>query len=205
MKHNSLTIGVLAQVCPLALTLNLPILTVLPVPHGGFVTGAFLQVAKTHFSETLSSQNQPHTITLHLDFLRRTQEGPALFIVKDVKLGRQTSVIHITLNQSGRDEVVGYITNSNMDTESGVSFPTGWKLNPAPPAVDIGLLREDKDANWARQKNMPFASFRKATQKSQFHFPRAGQKQKSSGDEWIRFNNGERWTNTSLGYVADMW
>jgi hypothetical protein len=137
--------------------------------------------------------------------LRRTQEGPARFIVKDAKLGRQTSVIHVTLSQNGRDEVVGYITNSNMDTENGVTFSTDWKLNPAPASVDLALLREDKDGNWARQKSMPFASFRKATQKTQFHFPRGGQKKKSTGDEWIRMNTGEKWTNTSLGYVADMW
>lgn len=92
-----------------------------------------------------------------------------------------------------------------MDTENGVSFPTDWKLDPAPAPVDLALLEKDEDANWARQKSMPFASFRKATQKTQFHFPRGGQRKKSSGDEWIRMNTGERWTNTSLGYVADMW
>merc|ERR1711939_596440 len=72
------------------------------VPHGGYVTSVFLQVASTHFQTTLSTQKQPHTIGLHLDFLRRTQEGRALFTVKDTKLGRQTSVIQITLSQDGR-------------------------------------------------------------------------------------------------------
>lgn len=175
------------------------------VPHGGYVTGTFLQVAKAHFHTTLSAQNQPHTITLHLDFLRRTQEGPALFTVKDVKLGRQTSIIHVKLNQGDRDEVVGYITNSNMNKESGVTFSTDWKLMPPPAPVDLALLKQDKDKNWARQMAMPFAFFRKATQKTQFYFPRIGQQKKSSADEWIRLKSGEKWTNTSLGYVADMW
>ena len=128
-----------------------------------------------------------------------------MFIVKDAKLGRQTSIIHVTLNQNGRDEVIGYITNSNMDTETGVSFSTNWKLDPAPAPVDLKLLAEDKDENWVRQKTMPFGSFRKATQKAQVYYPRGGQKQKSSGDEWIQFKSGEKFTNTSLGYVADMW
>ena len=92
-----------------------------------------------------------------------------------------------------------------MDTENGVTFSTDWKLDPAPAPVDLKLLKEDKDANWARQKGMPFASFRKATQKTHFHFPRTGQRKKSTGDEWIRLSTGERWTNTSLGYVADIW
>jgi acyl-coenzyme A thioesterase PaaI-like protein len=160
------------------------------VPHGGFITAMFLQVASAHFNGTLSAENQPHTIALHLDFLRRTQSGPALFTVKDTKLGRQTSVIHVTLTQNGhsspREEVVGYITNSNLHTESGVSFHTEYALNPAPLPVNLSLLKQDKDENWGRQVEMPFASFRKATGKTQFHFPRQGQRKRGSADEWIR-------------------
>ncbi|KAF4630662.1 hypothetical protein G7Y89_g7475 [Cudoniella acicularis] len=175
------------------------------VPHGGYVTGTFLRVVEMHFSTTLASQKQPHTIALHLDFLRRTQTGPALFSVQDTKLGRQASIIHITLSQSGRNEVVGYFTNSNMDTETGVSFTTSYRLQPAPEPVGLNLLSQDKDKNWACQTSMPFASFRKATSKTQFFFPRSGQRTKSSADEWIRLRSGEKWTNASLGYVCDMW
>jgi acyl-coenzyme A thioesterase PaaI-like protein len=64
-------------------------------------------VVKKHFDTTLRKQDQPHTLALHLDFLRRTQTGPAKFVVKDVKLGRQTSVVHVTLTQGKREEVVG--------------------------------------------------------------------------------------------------
>lgn len=92
-----------------------------------------------------------------------------------------------------------------METESGVTFPTEWKLTPTPVPVNLALLKQDNDENWARQKKMPFSSFRKATQKTQFHFPRSGQRQRNSADEWIRLASGENWTNTALGYVADMW
>jgi hypothetical protein len=99
------------------------LLTAVKVPHGGFVTATFLKVAQAHFNCTLSSQDQPHTIALHLDFLRRTQAGAALFTVRDTKLGRQASVIHVTLSQGSssnpREEVVGYITNSNFFLEKG--------------------------------------------------------------------------------------
>jgi hypothetical protein len=64
-------------------------------------------------------------------------------------------------------------------------------------------LREDNDKNWARQGAMPFASFRKASQKVQFHFPRQGHVMRSIGDEWLCFKNGEKFTNESLGYLAD--
>jgi hypothetical protein len=52
---------------------------------------------------------------------------------------------------------------------------------------------------------MPFAHFRKASQKVHFHFPRHGQVVRSIGDEWICFKNGEKFTNASLGFIADMW
>jgi len=187
------------------------------VPHGGYVTSIFLQVASAHFKTTLKSQNQPHTIALHLDFLRRTEEGPAFFTVRDVKLGRQTSIIHISLAQptshdvrppftsaNSREEVVGYITNSNITTESGITLNTEYKLYPPVLPVNLLKLREDKDEHWARQGSMPFASFRKASQKVQFHFPRKGQPMRSISDEWCCFTNGEKFTNAALGYVADM-
>lgn len=174
------------------------------VPHGGFVTGCFLRVVATHFQTTLSKQNQPHTITLHLEFLRRTQEGPATFVVKDVKLGRQTSVVHVTMSQEGREEVVGYITNSNFQTEEGVSFRTGYSLHPPALPVDFSKLKDDKDEHWARESQMPFADFRKASQKVKLFLPRKGQAMRSLADEWLCFANGEKFTNTSLGYIADM-
>ncbi|KAJ9645323.1 hypothetical protein H2199_003329 [Coniosporium tulheliwenetii] len=175
------------------------------VPHGGFVTSVFQRVATTHFNTTLSRQNQPHTLALHLEFLRRTQVGPATFVVKDVKLGRQATVIHVTLSQDNREEVVGYITHSNIPQETGVSFATGWSLHPAPAAVDLAALAAGKDQHWQEQTNMPFAKFRKASSRMRFFFPRGGQHLKSMADEWLCFRDGSRFTNESLGYVADMW
>ncbi|KAK0126352.1 hypothetical protein ONS95_007958 [Cadophora gregata] len=174
------------------------------VPHGGYVTSVFLQVASAHFNTTLSAQKQPHTIALHLDFLRRTQEGRALFTVKNTKLGRQTSVIHITLSQDGREEVAGSLTQSDISSESGVSFDTGFSLTPAPLSVDLIKLKEDNDDNWKKSGPMPFAEFRKATRKTQFYLPRNGQATWSWADQWIRMSNGEKWTNESIGYVVDM-
>ncbi|KAF2740344.1 hypothetical protein EJ04DRAFT_572190 [Polyplosphaeria fusca] len=174
------------------------------VPNGGYVTGVILQVVSTHFSTALASQNQPHTITLHVEFLRRTSAGPAIFKVEDVKLGRQTSIVHVHLSQGGRDEVVAYATNSNMDTEDGVSFDTGYQLAPPPPPVDLAKLEEGGDENWHQQEKMPFSKFRKASNRVQFHFPRRGQAMRSIADEWLCFTDGSNFTNTSLGFAADM-
>jgi acyl-coenzyme A thioesterase PaaI-like protein len=183
-------------------------LTRLPVPHGGVVCANLLAVTSLHFKTTLSSQNQPHTIAIHVDYLRRTEQGPVFFSVTDTKLGRQTSIIHISLSQGPaatqrREEVICSITQSNLHTEEGLTLHTDYKLTPPPPPVDLVALKNDTDKNWARQKEMPFAKFRKASTKIQFHFPRAGQV-RGLGDEWVHLTTGERFTNNTLGFIADM-
>ncbi|KXL44154.1 hypothetical protein M433DRAFT_68665 [Acidomyces richmondensis BFW] len=178
--------------------------TIGTVPHGGFVTSCFLSVVRKHFDTTLRKQLQPHTIALHLDFLRRTQTGQAIFRVEDVKLGRQTSVVHVTLTQDGREEVVGYITNSNIDTEKGVSFDTHWEIHPQPLPVDISKLDSDTDELWGERKEWPFSDFRKATRQIRAWFPRRGQYSPAIVDQWICLRDpGDRWTNESIGFVVD--
>lgn len=192
--------------CPCVSSATLRTLTELSaVPHGGVVTSTFLRAASLHFGTTLAAQKQPHTITLHLEFLRRTQVGPATFKVKDAKLGRQTSTIHVSLEQDGREEVVGYITNSNLDAEKGVSFETGWSLQPAPPPVDLPRLATDTDASWAEVTDKPYPHFRKVLNRVRMYVPRKGQALNSLADEWLRLESGERFTNESIGFVSDFW
>lgn len=165
-----------------------------------------MRVAQLHFETTLAKQNQPHTMSMHLEFLRRTSIGPAIFKVKDVKLGKGTSVIHVTLYQDSgkREEVVAYITNTNLAAETGVTFPTGWTLQPAPPPANITALKSGTDQAWQEQKSMPFAIFRRASQHVNFYFPKQGQRMRSLADQWMCFSNGEKFTNSSIGYVCDM-
>ena len=174
------------------------------VPNGGYVTGCVLEVVKKHFDTSLSKQNQPHTIALHIEFLRRTQVGPAIFKVEDVKLGRQASIVHVTMEQEGRQEVIAYVTNSNIDAEEGFSFDTQYQLSPPPPAVDIAKLEQNTDPNWARNDDMPHAKFRKATKQVTFHFPRGKHVAPSVVDEWLCWSDGTNFTNSSIGFVADM-
>ncbi|KAF2832038.1 hypothetical protein CC86DRAFT_312760 [Ophiobolus disseminans] len=174
------------------------------VPNGGYVTGMILEVVRTHFATSLAKQNQPHTIALHVEFLRRTSVGPAIFKVEDVKLGRQTSIVHVTMEQEGRKEIIAYVTNSNVDNESGFSYDTEYNLSPPVLPVDLAKLEQDTDQNWKRLGEMPFAKFRKATARVKFHFPRNGQELKCGADEWICFSDGTNFNNTSIGFVADM-
>ena len=168
------------------------------------MTGCILQVVSTHFRTALAKQNQPHTIALHVEFLRRTQVGPAIFKVDEVKIGRQTSIVHVHMSQEGREEVIAYVTNSNIDTEEGPSFDTGYRLLPPPPPVDLAKLAEDKDEHWRAQEKMPFSKFRKASNRVKWHFPRNGHLKTSIADEWLCFADGSNFTDTSIGFVADM-
>jgi len=174
------------------------------VPHGGYVTSCIMNVATKHFQTTLKKQNQPQAFTLHAEFPRRTEVGPATFKVKDVKVGRQTSTVHISLIQHGQEEVVAYLNHMNIGTEEGVSFPTGWKFTPPVYPVDLSKLKSGNDKNWVEQAKMPFSKFRRASNRVRFFFPREGQQIRSLADQWICWRNGERFTNTSLGYVCDM-
>lgn len=174
------------------------------MPNGGYVTGCVLEVVSLHFATALAKQNQPHTIALHIEFLRRTQAGPATFKVEDVKLGRQTSIVHVRMYQEGRNEVIAYVTNSNMDTEKGVGFDTGYRLHPAPLPVDLNKLEQNADPNWKWQDKMPFADFRKASNRVKWFFPRTGHALPNTRDEWLCFADGTSFTNSSIGFVADM-
>lgn len=173
------------------------------VPNGGYITACFLRVARLHFATTLAKQDQPDTITVHLEFMRRTQVGPATFTVAEKKLGRQASVVHITLTQEGREEVVAYLSNTNLKTEKGISFPTEWALNPPALPADIPKFAGNLDDNWEEQKHMPFAKFRKSSSRMRWFFPRQGQRFKSISDEWIGWSTGQKMTQDALGFACD--
>ncbi|KAL8695463.1 MAG: hypothetical protein Q9218_000041 [Villophora microphyllina] len=177
------------------------------VPHGGFVTSCFLSATALHFSTTHASLNQPHTITLHLTFLRRNAVGRARFSIRDMKLGRRTSTVHVALTQ-GDDKnmepcVVGYLTQSNLQTETGISLPTSWQLHPPPvPLTSTRALLEGKEENWVHSVG-EHASCRKASQKTKWWVPRYGQRGPGMADELLCWADGGKFTQSALGVIVD--
>jgi acyl-coenzyme A thioesterase PaaI-like protein len=176
------------------------------VPNGGYITSAFLVVARTHMSSTHNKRSQPHPINLHLEFLRRTSVGAARFTVKDVKLGSRISNLHITLSQRRdpddenspyQDEVQGYITMSNITTEEGLTLDSQYAPYPPPlPANLTQLSTGEGDENYMTRAADPFPSFRRAAQNAQFFLVRPSKRAtpdsskgitRSSLDQWIRF------------------
>lgn len=204
------------------------------VPHGGYIATCFLRVAALHLGR--SSRNQPDTMTAHFEYLDRTEAGPAIFVVDEIKGGRQTSVLQITLYQvragdgcilpssapwlptdgktKAKREVMAFITNTNFNNLEGVSLNTSFTLLPAPATTPSSLdrMRQGNDPEWclypvpAHHRAMSQPAFRVL----EYYSPRAEAAAGPAGasgilDRWIRFPTGERFTDASLGFVADAW
>lgn len=168
------------------------------------MTSVLQSVARKHFLTILKSRNQPDCITLHVDFVQRTSIGPAVVKVKHIKLGRQTSTVQLILTQDGRDEVIAILTHANLALETGLSLPTAWRLDPAPSKANLDQLAENgADDTWALWKS-PRPDFRKASLNVDIYIPKRGRVDRGIMDQWIKFKNGEYFTNTCLGLLSDM-
>ena len=176
-----------------------------------------MTVAARHMQLTHTKRKQHNVINLHLEFMRRTQIGEAIFTVKDVKLGSRISNLHLTLSQIDErtnklvDEVQGYITVSNISSEGGLSLDTGYKVHPEPLTVLLPSLAKNNDKNYIRRGPDLFANFRKAGRHIAMHLIRPSQRPshfpKGLIDQWIMFEpHGKkgRFTNDSMGLVVDI-
>lgn len=178
-----------------------------------------LRAASLH----LAAVNQKDVLNAHFQFLNRTETGPGLIIIKDVKLGRQLSTLHVTLYQrallpeapwttrgSSRKEVVAYLTMTDLGKERGISLSTGFRLEhpfAPPPRPDFAALKQNRDRHWSRS-TFPGGSplgYTRCLQNCVYYDPRGGQRAKSVMDKWVRLASGERFTAASLGYVSDCW
>lgn len=80
------------------------------VAHGGYLFSLLWKVIAEHFRSTLQSYAQPDTVALHVELLRPAPLGEARVHVKDVRLGKGSSTVHVALVQGGKERVVGYAT-----------------------------------------------------------------------------------------------
>ncbi|KAL2802316.1 thioesterase-like superfamily-domain-containing protein [Aspergillus granulosus] len=162
-----------------------------------------MRAVTAHFQDTLKL-NQPHHMTIHAEFSRRAQIGPARLVIKDVKLGRRVSTVHVSLIQHEKEVILGYVTRVNFDIEWGIFINTGWELYPTPCGVDLAKLRDGQDDRWVGpyQGLMSHRHVRTFT-------PSRGQFITGMVDKWICWRRAEtdtglRFTNDTLGYVADV-
>lgn len=186
------------------------------VPNGGYVTSTLISAVNKHFATTLAHLAQPDTMSMQLQFLRRTRAGPAVVTVADVKLGGTVSVVLATLSQDGRDEVQGFVTHMDFSASSGLSIPTephGGMLPPPLPIDFAAVERDGRDANWhVAPDSRVVTTFRKALQHLVFVRPNAvSQDAGFFGDQWVRFRPGGPeqptvpFVQEAIGCVVDMY
>ncbi|KAK6225702.1 hypothetical protein QIS74_01749 [Colletotrichum tabaci] len=182
------------------------------VPNGGYVASVILRAASLH----LAGRGQPDTISAHFEYVNRTEIGPAIVVVEEVKIGRNLSTVHVSLYQhdlqssapwftpKSRKEVVGYFINTLLTVEKGLTLKTAWSMTPPTRPADFALLALDKDPHWAKRArlNARATSFARSHNNLEHYLPREGTPRGIS-DVWMRLKSGERFTNASLGYVVD--
>jgi hypothetical protein len=183
------------------------------VPNGGYVSSILLTAVRAHFAGSLAHLDQPDTMSLQLQYLRRTQAGPAVITIEHLKLGRSTSTVQVVLSQGGRREVQGYVVQTNFSKQKGLTLPTSFVdtfMSSSPPPIDLAAVERDgEDANWRLERNPPHGKFRKAVHHILFHHPKRIT-DPSLVDQWIRFRPGGAgqscvpFSQEALGFVADI-
>ncbi|KAG6357473.1 hypothetical protein INS49_013350 [Diaporthe citri] len=195
------------------------------VPNGGYTASCMLAAAREH----LAPRDQPDTLTAHFEYPSRTQPGPAVVKVEDVKIAGQLSTLHLTLWQGGlvgkapwittgggagasRRIILAYSTHTNLRTFTGISLPTGFETTAAaelPPVPDFEALGkagggQGGDGKW--EESDPPAAMRRAARSLQnwkFYIPREGPLAPGVLDMWARLSSGERIAQGALAYLVD--
>lgn len=171
----------------------------------------------------LSSRGQPDTLTAHFEYPSRSEAGPAVVVIEEVKLGPQLSTLHLTLWQGGllaaapwvtpsvsRRTILAYTNHTKLETFTGMTVPTSYEASPAaelPPLPDFASLKSQEqgvDKTW--EESSPPASV-SSIQRSlgnwRFLVPRGQPMVPGMVDLWMCRSNGERITQRALPYVMD--
>lgn len=171
----------------------------------------------------LSARGQPDMLTAHFEYPSRSEAGPAVVVIEEVKLGPQLSTLHLTLWQGGllaaapwittsvsRRTILAYTNYMKLETFTGMTVPTSYEASPAaelPPKPDFTSLKSQEqviDDTW--EESSPPASV-SAMQRSlgnwRFLVPRGQPIIPGMVDVWMSRSNGELITQSALPYVVD--
>jgi acyl-coenzyme A thioesterase PaaI-like protein len=188
-------------------------------PHGGYLLAILHRLVTTHFARTHPTLHNSAAwpITMQISYLHRSDVGPALLTIRDVKLGRRTSTVHVALSQNGKEKVAGYVTVSDELADEGITLPTRWELNPAPvasgpPVVDErGEVVGASSRVWRRVRvDEGDEEYRRVAMQSMVYVPAVQEGEYSVLDQWTRlWPGGERggkarWTDEAAAHLLDI-
>lgn len=171
----------------------------------------------------LSSRDQPDTLTAHFEYPSRSEAGPAVVVIEEVKLGPQLSTLHLTLWQCGllasapwitpsvsRRTILAYTNHTRLDTFTGMTVPTSYEASPAaelPPIPDFASMKSQAqgvDDTWEESSPpAPVSAIQRSLGNWRFLVPRGQPMVPGMVDVWMCRSNGERITQSALPYVMD--
>lgn len=174
-----------------------------------------LAAAKAH----MLSRDQPDALTAHFEYPNKSAAGPAIITIDEVKIGRQVSVLQLTLWQaqllsqapwispSSRRKTVAYATHTNLKALTGISMLTTHELKAPATLASVPnfdqLKRNNGDDHWARLE-LPSAFATIPSLKNWACYqPRNGPSSSGVCDMWVCLASGEKFTQASLPYVVD--
>lgn len=162
--------------------------------------------------------SQPDLLTAHFEYVGRATTGPGIVTAENLKLGRRTSLLQLTLWQGGlspeapfltpssRRIVLAYATYTSLAAAKGLSVPTGYEITPAaalpsPPDV-TALMRQGADEDW-REEAASGAPGQLSLERWQFYVPRGEPSEPGVLSMWIRLRSGENITQKALPFALD--
>ena len=174
------------------------------IAHGGFCVSLFQLALYDYFNTKHKSLKQPDTFNLQVTFLSPVPEAEITITLTDIKLTRILSVTHIRLHHAGKDNIVGYAVNTDLDSSMGQTLAVPSPLQPPAPPADLDRMLSNTDPHWIRFV-LPWGI--NALTKTFFHaerwVPRENH-QPHISEFWFRqLPHGERITNMMLGSLVD--
>ena len=146
-----------------------------------------------------------------------------MFVVEEVKVGRQTSILHIRLYQ-GAENLLSHapwvcvdhnFAARSRQKDDQENYGNGEKkaakvVVAAGPDFRALARREDGNWTWMRIPEWHHYNRIKHLENCECYVPRAGKKEEENNkndlDIWLRFPGGrEKFTDEMLGYVVDAW
>jgi hypothetical protein len=171
---------------------------------GGCVAAILASAAQAHFKTTLSSLQQPDVHTLHIEFFRPCTPDSSTIKVTDLKIGKGSCFIQLTLTQKGEPRCTALATSTNFDVATGPSAKTAVPfyptLRPLPNLENVEAKKPDE--NWIPSKTigqiLPFLK------RMTFLYPVDGQPTDGIIDYWCAFDKPERMDIAHLAMLSDV-
>ncbi|KAF2177059.1 thioesterase family protein [Zopfia rhizophila CBS 207.26] len=179
-----------------------------PMLHGGCVTASVYAAAQKHFTSTLASRNQPDVHTLHIEFLRPVTLSVSTIKITDLKVGKGTNFIQLTLSQNNESKCTALATSTNFDVPLGptatidTSSPSAASLPGLCPIPDFKKIEaQERDPNWIPSKTV--GELLPLLKRMTFLYP-VPESPPGILDFWITFDAPEKFSGVHLAMLADM-